>query len=306
MYEYEKNNWKSFDDSLPVGEQVDAIITKKKLDRMEDGIQRASMTIEAGKVSVGERGAVSVTTDETNHRHLINVVFPETKSTGGSGIDDDSPSDHTTYSSSKIVSLIDDLREQIEKNTPAPTPITITSFTADVSTVELGTVVQFITFRWETSIPPVKVWINDSIITNPGFKSSRYPAMISNTTTYRLTVEDEYGNKASKSLTVTFANVIYYGVSSTVGAVDSQMQTVLSNNLNMSFTVDTGTDRFIQFASPARLGEPRFYQGGFEGGFELIGSGHLENNSGYSEVYNMYKSCQSGLGRVTIKVEKGA
>ena len=37
-YEYEKNDWEGYLESKPITQQPDAIITKVKLDRMENGI----------------------------------------------------------------------------------------------------------------------------------------------------------------------------------------------------------------------------------------------------------------------------
>ena len=64
-YEYEKNSWDSYDESVDISKQPDAIITKKKLDRMEAGIERASMSIEIGNITTdNDNASASITVDE--------------------------------------------------------------------------------------------------------------------------------------------------------------------------------------------------------------------------------------------------
>lgn len=80
---------------------------------------------------------------------------------------------------------------------------------------------------------------------------------------------------------------------------------VLSENTARTITVDAGTDEYIIYAIPARLGTVLFYVSGFEGGFEEPVAMNIANASGYSESYNVYRSTRSSLGNTTIEIKKG-
>ena len=53
-YEYTKQEWETYDKTLPTRLQENSVITKRRLDHMEDGIERNSMSLTIGDLVVGD------------------------------------------------------------------------------------------------------------------------------------------------------------------------------------------------------------------------------------------------------------
>lgn len=74
---YEKNRWELHDPNIPDEQQPFSFITKRKLDKMEEGIEEANIPLQVGEVSTGgQEGAVSITEDEENEVRKLNITFP--------------------------------------------------------------------------------------------------------------------------------------------------------------------------------------------------------------------------------------
>jgi hypothetical protein len=76
--------------------------------------------------------------------------------------------------------------------------------------------------------------------------------------------------------------------------------TTASNTKGRTITVDGGTDEYILYVLPTRLGTVSFNVGGFAGGFEDPVTIDLENKGGYEEQYRIYRSTNHSLGSTTI------
>lgn len=112
---------------------------------------------------------------------------------------------------------------------------------------------------------------------------------------------------AMASITHSFNNDRYWGVSSQVGVYVSSNVTTLSNNdLTNSvpniFTVSPGAGQYIVYSYPNRLGTATFSVGGFAGGFNPPQTLSVTNSNGFSENYYMYRSVNSNLGSTTVTV----
>ena len=114
--------------------------------------------------------------------------------------------------------------------------------------------------------------------------------------------------KVQRSHTVSYANRIYMGTAAIPAYIDSVFirsleKSKLSAARSMTETVTAGEGEYIWYACPAAgYGTPSFKLGNpFEGGAEKAGEIMLTNASGYSEVYQVWRSVNSGLG--TMKVE---
>ena len=176
--------------------------------------------------------------------------------------------------------------------------ITITSFTASPSTAELGSSVN-VNLAWAINKPPTYQGI-DGI---PVQGNSKQYTGITATRTFTLSATDGE-TTATKQATVTFANQIYYGVAADLSNVTA-LSKVLSNKKTRTITVDADAGEYIIYAIPARLGSVSFYVGGFEGGFEDPVEQTLVNESGYQEVYKVYRSTNANLGETTVEVKEG-
>lgn len=101
-YEYEQQEWKTYDKTLPDNSQQEAIITKKRLDHIESGLKKASRTLEIGKLTVGTTNIPDAYFDEDEDEIRLNIEFPKT-----SEIQDNTIKDNATWSSRKIRHEID-------------------------------------------------------------------------------------------------------------------------------------------------------------------------------------------------------
>ena len=175
--------------------------------------------------------------------------------------------------------------------------IVINSFSAAPPVNELGSS-QTINLAWSLSKQATSQNINGSPVTG---NTKQYTGVTTGTT-YTLNVSDGQ-TSASKSVSVSFANRIYYGAAADLATV-TNLSSVLSNNPERTITVSAGAGRYIIYAIPARLGDVTFFVSGFEGGFEDAVEQILTNASGYQEVYKVYRSTRAGLGETTIEIRE--
>lgn len=177
-------------------------------------------------------------------------------------------------------------------------PIKINSLTGNPTVCELGSS-NTIALAWNLNKAASQQNINGNAVTG----NSTQIAGVTENTTYTLTVTDGQST-ASKNVSVSFANQIYYGAATDISAVTS-LSKVLSNTKTRTITVNAGADDYIIYAYPARLGNVTFLVGGFEGGFEDPIAQTLTNASGYQEAYKVYRSTNAGLGDTTVEVKEG-
>lgn len=74
-YSYNKQSWQNYNVNLEATEQLDAIITKSRLDHMENGIQANSMELTTIYKSDTTPNAIFIT-DTINKRKVLNITFP--------------------------------------------------------------------------------------------------------------------------------------------------------------------------------------------------------------------------------------
>lgn len=78
MAGYQKNTWQVYDYTIPFHEQPNAIITKAKLDNIENGIEKAVTDFKIGNVSKGDDAYCEIITDENDPSiKKINMVIPK-------------------------------------------------------------------------------------------------------------------------------------------------------------------------------------------------------------------------------------
>ena len=175
--------------------------------------------------------------------------------------------------------------------------IKIDSFTASPALSEIGSL-QTITLSWSLNKQATSQNINGT----PVEGSSKQYTDVAHDTSYTLNVSDGQ-TSASKSVSVSFANRIYYGAAADLTTV-TNLTSVLSNNPARTITVNAGAGEYIIYAIPARLGDVTFFVSGFEGGFEDPVEQTLTNQSGYQETYKVYRSTRAGLGETTIEIKE--
>lgn len=176
-------------------------------------------------------------------------------------------------------------------------PISVNTFTAAPPVSEIGSS-QTITLAWSLNKQATSQNINGSPVTG---NSKQYTGVTTGQT-YTLNVSDGT-TSASKSVSVSFANRVYFGAAADLSTVTS-LDSILSNVPGRTITVNAGAGEYIIYAIPARLGDVEFYVSGFEGGFEPAVEQTLTNGSGYQETYKVYRSTNPNLGETTVEIRE--
>lgn len=212
------------------------------------------------------------------------------------------------------------LEEQMDDLLYAQNPFTIKSFTNDVGTVEIGSTVEKVTLKWVFNREPESVLIgpytSDAKKITPSISGSFEPEDGLNlhlgspgTRKWKILAKHEKDDLyQEKTTTVTFANRIWYGAAEEPEAYDGAFVKSLSKNLLQnskpaSITVNAGAGKYIWYCQPERLGSATFTFGANEGGVSYITGVSVENDSGYTERYSIYRSDNPGLGNTTLGVK---
>lgn len=76
-YQYKKNNWNEYDKDKSYADNLenDAVISKKKLDHMEDGIFMASADLTIGSIKVGNKTEAHIEFNRITGTKRINIVI---------------------------------------------------------------------------------------------------------------------------------------------------------------------------------------------------------------------------------------
>ena len=183
----------------------------------------------------------------------------------------------------------------------------VNPFTATLSIsksiVELGSS-QDLTLNWSYNRDIIAQKINNDNL-DISLRSKSY-SNVSSSTTYTLTATNSTLLTTSKSVTITFANGIYYGVSSSTNYDSDLIKSLtkeLSTNKSRTITVNASSSEYIYYCVPTMLGECSFNVSGFEGGFDKVATVSFTNDFNYTENYFIYKSTNSNLGITTVVVK---
>ena len=173
--------------------------------------------------------------------------------------------------------------------------IAINSFTASPPLAEMGSSVD-VALTWSLNKAPTIQTIGGVPVTGTPYTVQN----VTKNTTWELNVTDGK-TSANRTVSITFQNGVYYGVAPDLASVTT-LTKVLSGAKSRTITVNAGTNEYIIYAIPARLGNVEFYVSGFEGGFDAPVEQSLTNASGYTEPYKVYKSTNANLGETTVEV----
>lgn len=182
--------------------------------------------------------------------------------------------------------------------------ISITSFTNDKNTVEMGSTVDTVNLKWSLNKKATALTLDGSAVTATDTSRALTGLGLKSNKTWTLKATDEKGASSSKTTSITFLNGVYYGVGAVPNAYDSSfvlnLTKALQSSRNKIFTLNAGAGEFIFYAIPARYGECGFNVGGFDGGFTKVATFDFTNASGYTESYCVYKSDNANLGNTTV------
>ena len=197
---------------------------------------------------------------------------------------------------------IDERLSEIEEELEKINPFKVESFSVNPSVAELGSKVSSVVLSWGLNKEPAKVSIDGTAVSAAKNGSHTVSEEISGTRKFVISAETENGKTATDDVYINFYNGIYYGAAPETIQGTEGLTKVLSNSRKRTFTVTANEGEHIFYILPARLGEPVFKVGGFEGGFNLYKTIDFTNNYGYSESYRVYVSTEDGLGNTTVEV----
>lgn len=215
--------------------------------------------------------------------------------------------ENVSYSEDSNVKLaLDDLYEKL--GDLMYIPISITTFTSNKGTVEMGSVITDVILNWNYNKVPTKLTLdNETLDVNLKNKALSGQNIRVNKQ-FTLKATDERNAVATKTTSITFLNGVYHGIGDNLGidGITNEFVLSLTKTLQSSraktFTVNAGVGKHIYYIIPSRYGIPIFKIGGFEGGFGKLGTVNFTNISGYEENYDVYKSSNANLGNTTVVV----
>lgn len=183
----------------------------------------------------------------------------------------------------------------------------VTSFTVSPSSVERGSTVATVTAKWALNKVPKTLDLNGQQL-GVSETSKELAENLKADKTYTVKATDARGAAASRNATVYFRDKRHWftGAYDAEGVTDSVINAAageLATARQKSFTLDAEAGQHIYYAYPHAWGAPRFFVGGFEGGFALLKTFDHVNASGAKVSYDVYKSANAGLGNTTVEVK---
>lgn len=197
-----------------------------------------------------------------------------------------------------------DIKELSTKIWDIQNPFDISSISVAPNISQMGSTVSA-KLTWNYTHSTIKSQtINNEAIENT-LRTKTFTG-VTTTTTYTLAATSNSDVKKSKSVTITFANGVYYGKSTTStydSALISGLTKQLSNSKNRTITVNAGAGEYIFYCIPSRLGACSFNVGGFDGGFTKVATVNFTNSNKYAEKYDIYKSDNANLGNTNVTIK---
>ena len=197
-----------------------------------------------------------------------------------------------------------DITELKSKVWDIQNPFNISAFSIEPNTAQMGSTASP-KLTWNYTHRTIKAQtINNEAIENT-LRMKTFTGVTA-TTTYTLAATSNSDIKKSKSATITFANGVYYGKSTTStydSALISGLTKQLSNSKGRTITVNAGAGEYIFYCIPSRLGTCSFNVGGFDGGFSKVATIEFTNSDSYAENYDIYKSDNANLGNTNVTIK---
>ena len=265
---YNKKVWKSGDR-----------ITKEALNNMENGIEAAHQN----------SGGSGTSYDDTQIKNDINTI-------------------KTNVGTNELTTLAKDLKGAVnELNTKIwdiQNPFDISSISVAPNIAQMGSTVSP-KLTWNYTHSTIKSQTINNAAVDATLRTKTFTG-VTTTTTYTLAATSNSDVQKSKSVTITFANGVYYGKSTTStydSALINSLTKQLSNSKGRTITVNAGVGEYIFYCIPSRLGTCSFNVGGFDGGFSKVATIEFTNSDNYKENYDIYKSDNANLGNTNVSIK---
>ena len=184
----------------------------------------------------------------------------------------------------------------------------ITSFTSTAQEVyEVGQNVSNIVFNWTINKNITTQTLTDCPLANASVRTATYTNNITSNKTFTLTIGDGQ-NTASKDISISFRNKIYYGSATIPASFNSAFILGLSNkrfatDKSGSFDITVGSNEYGFIAFPSSFGTLSSVKiGGFDTDVISCGTISFANASGGTTNYNIYRTGRHSLGAITMVI----
>ena len=189
--------------------------------------------------------------------------------------------------------------------------ISITSFTHNAGTKEMGDTVTAVTLSWSINKTPTVLTLDGEELAENAVNLALSDLSITkdNNKTWTLKATDERGATSTKTTTISFQNGIYHGGAALPETIDSAFimalaSKTLTGTKNRTVTIAGGDGLYAWYAYPKRLGTSLFNIGGFDYEYELT-TVAFENQFGFTEDYYVYRSGQYAPESLSVTVKNG-
>lgn len=180
----------------------------------------------------------------------------------------------------------------------------VTSFTNDIGTVELGVTVGTVVLNWAFNKPITSQSIDQGIgALGAAVRTYTQSGTYTTSRTYNLTASDG-SNTANGSTSVLFRHKRYWGNSTNTSLTDGQiiaLNSEFSTTRVQSRTVSPSGE-YVYFAYPAAWGLASFTVNGLLNTDWTLVARSFVNASGYTETYNIYRSNNLLTGTYVIAI----
>ena len=224
--------------------------------------------------------------------NMENGIEAAHQNSGGSG---------TSYDDTAIKADINDLKAKVWD---IQNPFNISAMLVEPNISQMGSTVSA-KLTWNYTHSTIKSQTINNAAVDATLRTKTFTGVTA-TTTYTLAATSNSDVKKSKSATITFANGVYYGKSTTStynAALISGLTKQLSNSKNRTISVNAGDGEYIFYCIPSRLGTCSFNVGGFDGGFSKVATIEFTNSDNYAEKYDIYKSDNANLGNTNVTIK---
>ena len=185
--------------------------------------------------------------------------------------------------------------------------IAFTGGSATPGEAELGASVASVVLKWTTNKTPTTLTLDGTALgTTETTRTMTGPFTANKTWARRGT--DERGATATRNLSLTFKNKVYWGVGTATGTGITDAFVLglsgkqFATGRGRTFTANAGAGQYICYVFPKAWGTPTFKVGGFEGGFALDREWEHTNASGGKVQYQAWRSTNASLGNTTVVV----
>lgn len=209
------------------------------------------------------------------------------------------PASGVAYSNADFPAF-DDVRDALDYL--LYTPLSISSFTNSVGSVEIGSTVNSVVLNWSYNHDVISQSLTDvGVVTPASLRAYGFSSLgLTSNKTWTLSSTDGTTPKNANTI-VSFLHKRYWGVSPLASLSDADILSLskeLSSTRIQSRTMNATGGNYLWFAWPDSFGSGEFWTNGLQNTAWTLTTRSFVNASGYSSTFRIYRSTfiQNGSG----------